>query len=51
VARGGILAIHDVFTNAGEGGQAPHAVYRLAKASGLFTEMGRVNSLALLQRL
>ena len=51
VARGGILAIHDVFTNAGEGGQAPHAVYRLARASGLFSERGRVNSLALLQRL
>lgn len=51
IARGGVLAIHDVFTNAGEGGQAPHAVYRLAKASGLFSELARVNSLALLQRL
>ncbi|MEZ5568361.1 MAG: class I SAM-dependent methyltransferase [Halioglobus sp.] len=49
--RGGILAIHDVFDDAHAGGQAPYAIYRMARASGLFEEIGRVNSLALLRRL
>jgi predicted O-methyltransferase YrrM len=49
--RGGILAIHDLFEDAHEGGQAPYAIYRMALASGLFAEVGRVNSLGLLQRL
>lgn len=49
--RDGILAIHDLFEDAHEGGQAPHAIYRLAKASGLFEELGRVNTLGLLRRL
>ena len=51
VCKGGILAIHDVFPDAHKGGQAPYAVYRLALESGLFRELERVNSLALLQRL
>ena len=51
VLRGGILAIHDLFANAHEGGQAPYAIYRLAKASGLFADLGQVNSLGLLRRL
>ena len=49
--RGGILAIHDLFADAHEGGQAPYAVYRMAQASGLFENMGQVNSLGLLRRL
>ena len=49
--RGGILAIHDLFEDAHEGGQAPFAVYRMALASGLFEDLGRVNSLGLLRRL
>lgn len=49
--RGGILAIHDLFEDAQEGGQAPFAVYRMAKASGLFEDLGRVNSLGILRRL
>ena len=49
--RGGILAIHDVFDDAHEGGQAPYAIYRMAQASGLFQDLGRVNSLGLLRRL
>ena len=49
--RGGTLAIHDVYPDAAKGGQAPHAVYRLALESGLFRELERVNSLALLERL
>ena len=49
--RGGILAIHDLFENAYEGGQAPFAIYRMAKASGLFEDLGTVNTLGLLRRL
>ena len=51
ILRGGVLAIHDVYPDAGEGGHAPYAVYRLAVESGLFRETARVNSLALLERL
>lgn len=49
--RGGILAIHDLFEDAHEGGQAPFAIYRMALASGLFADLGRVNTLGLLRRL
>lgn len=49
--RRGTLAIHDVYPDAGKGGQAPYAVYRLALDSGLFEEIGRTESLALLKRL
>ena len=51
VMNGGILAIHDLFEDAGEGGQAPFAIYRLARASGLFADLDRVGSLGLLRRL
>jgi MMP 1-O-methyltransferase len=51
LVRGGILAIHDIYKDAHEGGQAPYAVYRMAQASGLFEDLGQVNSLALLRRL
>ena len=49
--RDGILAIHDLFEDAFEGGQAPWAIYRMAVASGLFEDIGRVNSLGVLRRL
>jgi len=49
--RGGVLAIHDIFEDAHEGGQAPYVVYRMACASGLFEVLGRVNSLGILRRL
>ena len=49
--RGGTLAIHDLFADAREGGQAPYAIYRLALASGLFADLGQVNTLGLLRRL
>lgn len=51
VVRGGILAIHDLFADASEGGQAPYAVYRMALASGLFESLGQVDSLGLLRRV
>src|SRR5690606_9202145 len=35
VASGGILAIHDIFPNPADGGQAPYDIYQLASASGL----------------
>ena len=49
--RGGTLAIHDLVADAREGGQAPYAIYRLARASGLFEDLGQVNTLGLLRRL
>ncbi len=51
ILRDGILAIHDVFPDASKGGHAPYAVYRLALESGLFEEIERVETLALLRRL
>jgi hypothetical protein len=50
ILQGGVLAIHDIFPDAGEGGQAPYAIYRMALASGLFNDIERVNTLALLRR-
>ena len=49
--RDGLLVIHDVFGNVAEGGQAPHAVWQLAKQSGLFEEVGSFQSLRALKRL
>lgn len=51
LARGGVLAIHDLFADAHAGGQAPYAIYRMALASGLFEEVERVSSLGLLRRI
>jgi len=51
LVRGGILAIHDLFEDAEAGGQAPYAIYRMARASGLFEDMERINTLGLLRRL
>ncbi|MEC7148892.1 MAG: class I SAM-dependent methyltransferase, partial [Pseudomonadota bacterium] len=49
--RDGLLVIHDVFGNVAEGGQAPHAIWQLAKQSGLFEEVGSFQSLRALKRL
>jgi predicted O-methyltransferase YrrM len=51
VQTGGLLAIHDVFTKSTEGGQAPHAIYKLALNSGLFEHLSTTHSLRLLRRL
>ncbi len=51
IRRGGVLAIHDVFPDAFEGGQAPYTIYRFALESGLFRETARIDSLALLEKL
>ena len=50
VAPGGALAIHDVFPDPADGGQAPFRVYQRALASGAFTEVRRTGSLRVLER-
>jgi predicted O-methyltransferase YrrM len=51
VARGGILAIHDVFPNPEDGGRPPHEIWKLAVSSGLFEPFERVRSLEFLRRV
>lgn len=51
IMPGGVLAVHDLFPNPEEGGQAPITIYRLARDSGLFEELEIVNTLGLLRRL
>lgn len=51
VVPGGILAIHDIFPDPADGGQAPYTIYRLALASGLYEELPRVETLGLLRRI
>lgn len=50
IKPGGILAIHDIFPNPEDGGQAPYNIWKLAKASGLFDELATVNTLGLFRR-
>lgn len=51
LAAGGVLAIHDVFPDPADGGQAPHEIHQFALASGLFEEIEAVKSLRVLRRL
>ncbi len=51
IVKNGILAIHDIFADPEEGGQAPYEVWKLACASGLFEEIEKVKSLGLLRRI
>lgn len=50
IMPGGFLAIHDIFPNPADGGQAPYRIYRMALASGLFTEIPMVRTLGILKR-
>ena len=50
VADGGALAIHDVFPDPADGGQAPYGVYLRALTSGAFTEVRVEGSLRVLER-
>ncbi|MCC7516109.1 MAG: class I SAM-dependent methyltransferase [Pseudomonadales bacterium] len=50
VCTGGILAIHDIFPDPTQGGQAPYDIWKLAKASGLFEELPMVKTLGLFRR-
>ena len=52
VVSGGMLAIHDVFTDPRDVGQAPHEqIYLPAIASGLFTDISATGSLRVLRRV
>lgn len=51
VMSGGILAIHDLFPNPDEGGQAPIEIYRKGLASGLFEALETTKTLGVLRRL
>jgi predicted O-methyltransferase YrrM len=50
IAPGGLLAIHDVFPEPADGGQAPYRIYLRAVKSGAFTEIPGEGSLRLLER-
>jgi predicted O-methyltransferase YrrM len=50
VTPGGALAIHDVFPDPADGGQAPYRIYLRALRSGAFTEVRVEGSLRVLER-
>jgi len=50
VAAGGALAIHDVFPDPADGGQAPYRIFRRAVRSGAFREVRVQGSLRVLER-
>ncbi|WP_265692787.1 class I SAM-dependent methyltransferase [Streptomyces griseolus] len=50
LAEGGLLAVHDVFPDPADGGQAPYRIYRRALESGAFTEISATDSLRVLRR-
>jgi predicted O-methyltransferase YrrM len=51
IVDGGVLAIHDVFENPDDGGQAPYRIFRRAVDRGEFEQYRRVGSLRLLRRV
>jgi predicted O-methyltransferase YrrM len=51
IAVGGYLAIHDIFPNPADGGQAPFEIYQLALASGLFEPVEMRRTLGVLRRI
>ncbi|KUJ84440.1 class I SAM-dependent methyltransferase [Microbulbifer flavimaris] len=51
IVPGGYLAIHDIFPNPADGGQAPYEIYQLALASGEFEPVEMVDTLGILRRL
>ena len=51
VRPGGFLAIHDIFPDPADGGQAPYEIYQLAVASGLFAALETTLTLGVLQRV
>ena len=48
IASGGVLAVHDLFPDPADGGQAPIEVYRRALASGHFEELPTTKTLGVL---
>lgn len=51
VAEGGLLAVHDVFADPADGGQAPYRIYRRALESGAFVRESATRSLQVLRRV
>lgn len=51
IVPGGFLAIHDIFPNPADGGQAPYEIYQLALASAQFELVEMVETLAILRRI
>lgn len=51
IVTGGFLAIHDIFPDPADGGQAPYEIFKLALASGLFEEVERIKTLGVLRRI
>ena len=51
IVPGGYLAIHDIFPDPADGGQAPYDIYKLALASGQFELVEMVDTLGVLRRL
>lgn len=47
----GILAIHDIFPDPAQGGQAPYEIWKMAGASGLFEGIEIVDTLGFLRRV
>lgn len=50
VMPGGTLAIHDIFPDPADGGQAPFTIYNKAIESGLFEALPLVKTLGILRR-
>ncbi|NGO72570.1 class I SAM-dependent methyltransferase, partial [Streptomyces boncukensis] len=50
LAPGGLLAVHDVFPDPADGGQAPYRIWRRAVESGDFEERSVTGSLRVLRR-
>lgn len=50
IAPGGILAIHDLFPNPADGGQAPIEIYRRGCASGEYDELPTTKTLGVLRK-
>ncbi|CAL9426243.1 hypothetical protein SUDANB120_01950 [Streptomyces sp. enrichment culture] len=50
LAEGGTLAIHDVFPDPADGGQAPYRIYLRALDSGAFEDVSATDSLRILRR-
>jgi len=51
VVIGGYLAVHDIFPDPADGGQAPYEIYQLALASGLFEAVDMTKTLGVLRRI
>lgn len=51
IVKGGVLAIHDIFPDPNDGGQAPYTIWKMAVASGLFEELPIIGTLGVLRRM